>query len=346
MPQAEEVATWRGWRVVDPAGEEIGTLDEIYLDDDTGEPEWALVKTGLLSRGTPFVPLAGAEGEGDVVTVRFSKDQVKDAPSVKAGEELSQEQESQLYAHYGMEYSFVPSQSGMAEGQPGTEEPGAAGAAGAGAAGTAAAGAAGDQATSGASGAGGERSGDPTTPAAPGAAGTGATGAAGVPGAADAAAPGEASHAGDQGAAQTPEGASGGSGAVAAGSTDPDTPRTDEGAGGAPAGEGAAGTAVAAGTAGAASAAAQPDTDTDDDDVRVRARSQPRERVRLRKYVVTEHVTKTVPVQREEVRVEREPIEGDDAEPHGTGAAGDQEVTLNEEQAVIEPTTRREQETQ
>ena len=31
-------------------------------------------------------------------------------------------------------------------------------------------------------------------------------------------------------------------------------------------------------------------------------------RVRLRKYVVTEQVQTTVPVQREEVRVEREPI--------------------------------------
>jgi sporulation protein YlmC with PRC-barrel domain len=34
----------------------------------------------------------------------------------------------------------------------------------------------------------------------------------------------------------------------------------------------------------------------------------PRERVRLKKYLVTEHVTKTVPVTREEVRVEREPV--------------------------------------
>ena len=31
-------------------------------------------------------------------------------------------------------------------------------------------------------------------------------------------------------------------------------------------------------------------------------------RARLRKYVVTENVTQTVPVQREKVRLEREPI--------------------------------------
>src|SRR3954464_5490240 len=172
MPQAEEVATLRGWRVVDPAGEEIGTLDEIYRDHDTGEPEWALVKTGLLSRGTPFVPLAGAEGEGEVVTVRFSKDQVKDAPSIKAGEELSQEQEAQLYAHYGLEYSFVPSQSGMAEGQPGAGDGGEAGT-------TGAAGAAGAPGQAGGAGTSGQ-------PATAGGAGTsgqpGTAGGAGMPG--------------------------------------------------------------------------------------------------------------------------------------------------------------------
>ena len=35
----------------------------------------------------------------------------------------------------------------------------------------------------------------------------------------------------------------------------------------------------------------------------------PRERVRLKKYLITEEVTKRVPVTREEVRVEREPVE-------------------------------------
>jgi PRC-barrel domain/Domain of unknown function (DUF2382) len=37
------------------------------------------------------------------------------------------------------------------------------------------------------------------------------------------------------------------------------------------------------------------------------APAQPRERVRLKKYTVTEHVEKTVPVRREEIRVEHDP---------------------------------------
>jgi sporulation protein YlmC with PRC-barrel domain len=41
------------------------------------------------------------------------------------------------------------------------------------------------------------------------------------------------------------------------------------------------------------------------------ASERPRERVRLKRYLVTEEVTKTVPVTREEIRVEREPVEND-----------------------------------
>jgi stress response protein YsnF len=43
----------------------------------------------------------------------------------------------------------------------------------------------------------------------------------------------------------------------------------------------------------------------------VGTRRRPTHRVRLKKYVVTDHVKRTVPVQREEVRVEYEPSEGE-----------------------------------
>jgi hypothetical protein len=45
-----------------------------------------------------------------------------------------------------------------------------------------------------------------------------------------------------------------------------------------------------------------------EEEVDVRPQARPRERVRLKKYVVTEHVTKTVPVRREKLAVEREPV--------------------------------------
>ena len=62
-------------------------------------------------------------------------------------------------------------------------------------------------------------------------------------------------------------------------------------------------------------------------------------RARLRKYVVTEDVETTVPVTREEVRIEREPIT--DANRDAVMAGGElteeeHEVTLHEEEVVTE----------
>ncbi|MFD1506192.1 DUF2382 domain-containing protein [Georgenia yuyongxinii] len=61
-------------------------------------------------------------------------------------------------------------------------------------------------------------------------------------------------------------------------------------------------------------------------------------KVRLRKYVVTENVTKTVPVTREEVRLEREPVTAGD---RVSGQIGDDvaEVTLHEDEVVVDKET-------
>ena len=62
-------------------------------------------------------------------------------------------------------------------------------------------------------------------------------------------------------------------------------------------------------------------------------------RARLRKYVVTEEVQTTVPVQREEVRVEREPITDANVDAAADGPAiseEEHEVTLHAEEPVVE----------
>jgi uncharacterized protein (TIGR02271 family) len=61
-------------------------------------------------------------------------------------------------------------------------------------------------------------------------------------------------------------------------------------------------------------------------------------RARLRKYVVTENVTTTVPVSHEEVRVEREPITEDNRDAATSGAPiseEEHEITLHAEQPVV-----------
>ena len=68
-------------------------------------------------------------------------------------------------------------------------------------------------------------------------------------------------------------------------------------------------------------------------------RSEEVGRARLRKYVVTENVTESVPVSREEVRLEREPITDANVGNALDGPAiseEEHEVTLHAERAVVE----------
>jgi uncharacterized protein (TIGR02271 family) len=116
MPDIDTVRDWQGRTMVDPAGDKLGTIDAIYLDDETGQPEWATVTTGLFTAKTAFVPLAQAQAMGDSVQVPYDKAQVTDAPSVQADGQLSQDEEAELYRHYGLDYSEHRSDSGLPAG--------------------------------------------------------------------------------------------------------------------------------------------------------------------------------------------------------------------------------------
>jgi uncharacterized protein (TIGR02271 family) len=86
-----------------------------------------------------------------------------------------------------------------------------------------------------------------------------------------------------------------------------------------------------------------PETDSamtrSEEEVNVGTREREKGRARLRKYVVTEEVTKTVPVRKEKAVLEREPItEGNvDAAMDGPAISDEEhEVTLSEEEVVVE----------
>jgi uncharacterized protein (TIGR02271 family) len=115
-PTIETVQTWQGRTMVDPAGDKLGTIDAIYLDDETGQPEWATVTSGLFSAKAAFVPLAQAQDIGDSVQVPYDKQQVKNAPAMQADGSLSQDDEAELYRHYGLDYSEHRSDSGLPAG--------------------------------------------------------------------------------------------------------------------------------------------------------------------------------------------------------------------------------------
>jgi len=221
-PSIDTVQSWQGRTMVDPAGDKLGTIDAIYLDDETGQPEWATVTRGLFSAKAAFVPLAQAQAMGDSVQVPYDKQQVTDAPSMEADGSLSQDEEAQLYRHYGLDYSEHRSDSGLAAGT--------------------------------------DRDAD----------------------------------------ADTDHGTVG---------RDTSGPTTDQA------------------------------MTRSEEELRVGTTQRERGRVRLRKYVTTEQVTQTVPVQREELRVEREPITDANLDAATSGPAiseEEHEVTLHEETPVVE----------
>jgi hypothetical protein len=99
LPSVETARNWSGLTAVDSDDQPLGRITDVYLDHDTGQPEWALVATPQRGRRT-FVPLAGAARKGDQVTVAVPKAAVGDAPAVRPGRELSDNDAARLYGHY------------------------------------------------------------------------------------------------------------------------------------------------------------------------------------------------------------------------------------------------------
>ena len=227
-------------------GDKIGKVEQVFLDDNSGEPTFLTVNTGLFGAKENFVPVKGARQDGDRVVLPYTKDVIKDAPKVDADQHLSPAEEEELYRYYEMNYD-----GGRTAGTDRDRNAAAAGTAGV--AGTAA----------------GER------------------------------------HA-DHDAADRDR--------LAA---DRDRTAVDQDR------------RVAAGE----------DASVVRHEERLNVGTQEREagHARLRKYVVTDHETVDVPVEREEVTVERTPLNGTEAHA-GTGRIGEEEVdvTLHEERPVVE----------
>ncbi|MFC7614674.1 DUF2382 domain-containing protein [Actinokineospora soli] len=89
--------------MVDPRGEKIGAVRQVWLDDRTGQPLWAEVHTGLFGMKDTFVPIQDARvGDGQVV-VPVDKKTVKDSPHISVdGGHMSESQQEELYRYYGM----------------------------------------------------------------------------------------------------------------------------------------------------------------------------------------------------------------------------------------------------
>lgn len=229
--------------ILSAEGDKIGSIGQIYADDDNGQPTWVTARTGLFGTSESFIPLEGARLEGSDIVVPYSKDQVKDAPPVDTDGHLEPSEEDRLYGHYQLSGPGTCSDTTARDvevgGRDGNAERDAAFAAG--------------------------RSGTYT-----------AAGAADTVG------------------------------------HDSSGPSTDDA------------------------------MTHSEERLSVGNEKQATGRARLRKYMTTENVTQTVPVQREEVRLEREPITDENISAATSGPAisdAEHEVVFHEERAVVDKET-------
>lgn len=101
QPESRPVSDLVERTAVDADGEKVGKIFDVYLDNETNQPEWLAINTGMFGSKVSFAPLAGATLDGEDVLIAFSKEQVKNAPKADADGELAGEEEDELYAHYG-----------------------------------------------------------------------------------------------------------------------------------------------------------------------------------------------------------------------------------------------------
>lgn len=106
-----------GQTAFDIDGDKIGEVEYCYLDNDTDQPEWAAVKTGLITAKSRMVPLMDATMNAEGLHLAFSKDQVKGAPELDLEVDLTEAEEAQLFDHYGLRYSEAESDTGLPAGR-------------------------------------------------------------------------------------------------------------------------------------------------------------------------------------------------------------------------------------
>lgn len=87
--------------VYDVDGDKVGSVGRVYLRDETGNPSWVTVKSGFFGMRESLVPMQSADLVGDEIRVPYSKDVIKGAPHVDAGEHLSPAEEDELQRYYG-----------------------------------------------------------------------------------------------------------------------------------------------------------------------------------------------------------------------------------------------------
>jgi sporulation protein YlmC with PRC-barrel domain len=101
----EHIEQWRGQQVIDPTGEQLGKLEEIYLDESSGTPMLIAVKSGLLGRRSKLVPIDGAAVGRDYVRVAHDKATIDGSPDTAGDGAPDAVALDEIGAAYGLKFS-------------------------------------------------------------------------------------------------------------------------------------------------------------------------------------------------------------------------------------------------
>ena len=82
------------------SGDKLGKIGQLYLDDQSGEPTFVTVSTGLFGANESLVPLRGYQWKGEDLVLAYEKDVVKDAPNIDADGHLEADEQARLFDYY------------------------------------------------------------------------------------------------------------------------------------------------------------------------------------------------------------------------------------------------------
>lgn len=100
MTTTEELQNMEGQTAVDVNGAKLGKIGQIYVDDQTGQPLWVTITTGMFGTKQSFAPLYGSRSDGGDLHLAVTKDMVQEAPSVEADGHIEGSENETLYTYY------------------------------------------------------------------------------------------------------------------------------------------------------------------------------------------------------------------------------------------------------
>src|SRR5215204_141455 len=105
---------YAGYEVYDPAGEKIGKVDDLFVDEGD-QPEYIGVKMGFLGTRSTLIPweaVSSTDDEGRAITVATDKATTKNGPTFDDDREITPEFENEVYSYYGLSRSSSAESSG------------------------------------------------------------------------------------------------------------------------------------------------------------------------------------------------------------------------------------------